>query len=209
MNSTQLTTFAVAMFAVTNPIGNLAVFVGLTAQRSEAERRRTAITCALAVLIIFVVITWAGDLILKAFGVTVSAFEGAGGIILLLLGLRMLNSNTSATSSAKSGPDETQGKQSIGVVPLAIPVVAGPGALATIIIQGSKFPGFATRIEMSLVGLGISLFILAVFMASSVISRWLGSTGIDIATRIMGIILAAVGVEMIGNAVKAILAGQT
>ena len=98
-------------------------------------------------------------------------------------------------------------RTSIGVVPLAIPIVAGPGALTTIIIQGSKFPGIADRIEMSLVGVGVSALILVAFLASAMISRVLGTAGINIATRIMGIILAAIGVDMIGHAVKGMLAG--
>ena len=205
MTAAQITTFAVGMLAVTNPIGNLAIFAGLTAERSEAERRTTAITCAVAVLVIFLVVTWVGDLILKAFGITVAAFEGAGGLIVLLLGLAMLHSRTSAMHHTAAEADEAQSKESIGVVPLAIPIVAGPGALTTIIIQGTKFPGIPARIEMSLVGLGISALILVAFLASSAISRWLGTAGINIVTRIMGIILAAIGVDMIGHAVRGLM----
>jgi multiple antibiotic resistance protein len=208
MTSAQLTTFAVAMLAVTNPIGNLAIFAGLTASRSEAERRATAVTCAVAVLILFLAVTWVGDLILKGFGITLPAFEGAGGLIVLLLGLSMLHSKTSPMHHTQAEADEAESKDSIGVVPMAIPIVAGPGALTTIIIQGSKFPDLASRVEMSLVGLGISVLILGAFLASSVISRWLGTAGINIVTRIMGIILAAIGVGMIGSAAKGMLAGH-
>ena len=206
MTSAQLTTFAVSMVAVTNPIGNLAIFAGLTAERAAAERRRTAITCAIAVLIIFLAVAWAGDLILKAFGITVWAFEGAGGLIVLLLGLAMLHSRTSAMHHTKEEAEEAQTKDDIGVVPMAIPIVAGPGALTTIIIQGSKFPSVADRIEMSIVGLGISALILVAFLSSGYISRVLGTAGINIVTRIMGIILAAIGFGMIGAAVKAAIA---
>jgi MarC family membrane protein len=205
MTTAEITTFAVGMLAVTNPIGNLAIFASLTAERSEAERRTTAITCAVAVLILFLVVTWAGDFILRAFGITLAAFEGAGGLIVLLLGLAMLHSRTSAMRHTPAEADAAASKDSIGVVPLAIPIVAGPGALTTIIIQGTKFPGIPSRIEMSLVGLGISVLILVAFLASSMISRWLGTAGINIVTRIMGIILAAIGVDMIGSAVRGLL----
>jgi multiple antibiotic resistance protein len=207
MTFAQLTTFAIAMIAVTNPIGNLAIFAGLTAGRPEAERRKTAITCALAVLIIFLVVAWGGNLFLKAFGITLWAFEGAGGLIVLLLGLAMLHSKTSAMHHTEAEADEAQTKDAIGVVPLAIPIVAGPGALTTIIIQGSKFPEVADRVEMSLVGVLISGLILVAFLSSAVVARWLGTAGINIATRIMGIVLAAIGVGMIGNAMKGVFAG--
>jgi len=206
MTAAQLTTFAVGMLAVTNPIGNLAIFAGMTAGRTEADRRATAITCAVAVLVIFLVVTWVGDLVLKAFGITVAAFEGAGGLIVLLLGLAMLHSKTSAMHQTAAEADEAEAKDSIGVVPLAIPIVAGPGALTTIIIQGTKFPGIEAKIGMSLVGLAISVLILTAFLASSIISRWLGTAGINIVTRIMGIILAAIGVDMIGSAARGLLA---
>jgi len=205
MTSAELTTFAVAMVAITNPIGNLAIFAGLTAERSAVERRKTAVTCAVSVLVIFLVVAWGGNLILKAFGITVWAFEGAGGLIVLLLGLAMLHSRTSAMHHTQEEADEAQKKDEIGVVPMAIPIVAGPGALTTIIIQGSKFPGVADRIEMSIVGLGISALILVVFLSSGFISRLLGTAGINIVTRIMGIILAAIGVGMIGASVKAVI----
>jgi len=206
MTNAQLTTFAIAMVAVTNPIGNLAIFAGLTSDRSDADRRKTAFTCAFAVLVIFLVMAWGGNLILKAFGITVWAFEGAGGLIVLLLGLAMLHSRTSEMHHTAAEADEAQTKDAIGVVPMAIPIVAGPGALTTIIIQGSKFPSIADRIEMSLVGAGISALILGAFLASGMISRWLGTAGINIVTRIMGIILAAIGVGMIGSAVKTMVA---
>lgn len=206
MTSAQLTTFAVSMIAVTNPIGNLAIFAGLTAEKSEGVRRRTAITCAISVLVIFLAVAWAGELILKAFGITIWAFEGAGGLIVLLLGLAMLHSRTSAMHHTKEEAEEAQKKDDIGVVPMAIPIVAGPGALTTIIIQGSKFPSIADRIEMSIVGLGVSALILMAFLSSGFISRVLGTAGINIVTRIMGIILAAIGVGMIGSAVKAVVA---
>jgi MarC family membrane protein len=205
MTTAEFTTFAVGMLAVTNPIGNLAIFASLTAERSESERRTTAITCAVAVLILFLAVTWAGDLILRAFGITLAAFEGAGGLIVLLLGLAMLHSRTSAMHHTAAEVDEAESKDSIGVVPMAIPIVAGPGALTTIIIQGTRFPDIPSRIEMSLVGLGISVLILVAFLASSMISRWLGTAGINIVTRIMGIILAAIGVDMIGSAARGLL----
>ena len=95
MSGSALATFVVFMVAVTNPIGNLAIFAGMTAGRSDAEKRKIAITAATAVLVIFLVVTWGGNLILKAFGITIWAFEGAGGLILLLLGLAMLHSKMS------------------------------------------------------------------------------------------------------------------
>ena len=205
MTFAELTTFAITMLAVTNPIGNLAIFAGLTAERTEAERRRAAMTCAFSVLVIIVVVSWAGNLILKAFGITIAAFEGAGGLIVLLLGLAMLHSRTSDMHHTAAEREEAASKESIGVVPLAIPIVAGPGALTTLIIQGSKFPGLTSRIEMSLVGLGISALILIAFLSSGFISRLLGTAGINIVTRIMGIILAAIGVGMIGSAARSML----
>lgn len=206
MTNAELAKFAISMIAITNPIGNLAIFASLTVDRTAADRRRTAITCAFAVLVIFLVMTWTGELLLKAFGITIWAFEAAGGLIVLLLGLAMLHSRTSAMHHTAAEASEAQNKDRIGVVPMAIPIVAGPGALTTIMIQGTKHQGLLDRVEMSLVGVGVSVLILAAFLASSRISRLLGTSGINIVTRIMGIVLAAIGMGMIGTAVKAVLA---
>ena len=206
MTSVELSKFAISMIAITNPIGNLAIFASLTADRSPSDRRRTAFTCAFAVLVIFLVMTWTGELLLKAFGITIWAFEGAGGLIVLLLGLAMLHSKTSEMHHTVAEANEAQSKERIGVVPLAIPIVAGPGALTTIMIQGSKHHHVLDRVEMSLVGVGVSLLILVAFLASSRISRLLGTAGINIITRIMGIVLAAIGMGMIGTAAKAVFA---
>ena len=204
MTSAELAKFAISMIAITNPIGNLAIFASLTVDRTAADRRRTAITCAFAVLVIFLVMTWTGELLLKAFGITIWAFEAAGGLIVLLLGLAMLHSRTSAMHHTAAEASEAQNKDRIGVVPMAIPIVAGPGALTTIMIQGTKHQGLLDRVEMSLVGVGVSVLILAAFLASSRISRLLGTSGINIVTRIMGIVLAAIGMGMIGTAAKAV-----
>ncbi|MCG8547190.1 MAG: NAAT family transporter [Alphaproteobacteria bacterium] len=208
MSGSALATFVVFMVAVTNPIGNLAIFAGMTAGRSDAEKRKIAITAATAVLVIFLVVTWGGNLILKAFGITIWAFEGAGGLILLLLGLTMLHSKTSGMQQTPEEAGDAKEKDSIGVVPLAIPIVGGPAALTTVIVHSTKFPTVVDRIETSAVVLGISILILIAFLSSTFVTRLLGTTGINIVTRIMGIILAAIGFGMIGNAVKAMLAGH-
>ena len=208
MSDAPLVTFAIAMIAMTNPIGNLAIFAGMTADRSEAEKRKIATTAAIAVLVIFLAVTWGGDLVLKAFGIEIWAFEGAGGLILLLLGLAMLHSKTSAMQQTPEEAGDAKEKDSIGVVPLAIPIVGGPAALTTIIVYSNRNPTITDRIETSLVVLGISILILIAFVSSTFVSRLLGTTGINIVTRIMGIILAAIGFGMIGTGVRTMLAGH-
>ena len=205
MTAAELVTYAISLLAIVNPVGNLALFTGMTSDRSKAERHKIAVTCFIAILIIFLVVTWSGSLILKAFGITLPAFQAAGGLIVLLLALSMLNAKTSQMHHNEAEAEEAQSKQSIGIVPLAIPIVGGPGAITTIIIQGTKYPSLTDRLEMSLVSFAIALVVLVAFLGADLVQRLLGTMGINIVTRIMGIILAAIGFGMLGAGVKTML----
>lgn len=205
MTAAELITYAVSLLAIVNPVGNLALFTGMTSDRSKAERHKIAATCFVAILVIFLIVTWSGPLILKAFGITLPAFQAAGGLIVLLLALSMLNAKTSQMHHNAAEAQEAQSKPSIGIVPLAIPIVGGPGAITTIIIQCNKYPSLTDRAEMSLVAFGAAAIVLVAFLGADLVQRLLGTMGINIVTRIMGIILAAIGFGMLGAGVKAML----
>jgi multiple antibiotic resistance protein len=100
MTEAALSSFVAALFSVMNPIGNVGIFAGLTEGRDEAQTKRTAWTCAVAVAIILLVVTWTGSLLLDFFGITVDALRAAGGVIVFLIGLNMLNNNKSHQQTA-------------------------------------------------------------------------------------------------------------
>ena len=207
MTSTQIIHFAIAMLTITNPVGNLAIYAGLTSDRTAAQRRHTALVAGLAIAIILVLVIWLGDFIMLAFGLTVGGFETAGGIIILLLGLSMLQSKTSAMHHTQAEHDEAVTKNSIAVVPMAIPIVAGPGAITTVIIQTQKFDDIADKAVITVICLGIAAILWIAFSVAGPVTRLLGVAGVNIVTRIMGMILSAIALQMLANGLKALLPG--
>lgn len=200
MTSSQFIHFLVALLAVTNPLGNLAIFLGLTSTNTPKEQKRIALKTSLSIVIILLITVWLGTGILTFFGIHLPAFELAGGLVIILLGLSMLrpHSQASQKTSAKD-------KESIAVVPLAIPIIAGPGAITAIIVATKNLPGILDRVYFSLGCVLVSLLIYLVLHFSSFISRLLGEEGIKIATRIMGLLLVAIAMEIIISGITTLL----
>jgi multiple antibiotic resistance protein len=121
MSKAEIITFTIAMLAITNPIGNLAIFASLTGDKSLEEKKHAAFIAGVAILIILIIVTWTGDLLLKAFGIDIASFETAGGLIIALMGLSMLHAKTSEIHHTKDEHEDAKTKQSIAVVPIAIP----------------------------------------------------------------------------------------
>ena len=207
MSEKDIMTFTVAMLAITNPIGNLAIFAGLTGSKSPAEKKKTALVAGAAIMIILLIVTWSGELILRGFGISIPSFETAGGLIIALIGLAMLHAKTSSIHHSPEEHEEAKTKDSVAVVPIAIPIVAGPGAITTIVVAAQKFGTTEDKIIISVVSIAISILLWACFYFSGPVSRLLGVTGINIVTRIMGIILAAIAFQMMTDGLKALLPG--
>ena len=189
--------YIVTMFAITNPIGNLAIFIGLAGDRSMLEQRKLALTTAIACLVIMIAVTWFGDLILKLFGISIASFQIAGGIIITLLGLTMMRSKQSEMQHTPEEQKAAESQESIAVVPLAMPIIAGPGAITTILVNGHSFATFGGKIIMTVCNLAVAIIIYVALYFSGRISDWLGVSGIKIATRIMGLILVAMAMSML------------
>ena len=207
MSEAEITTFAVAMLAITNPIGNLAIFAGLTGDKTTEEKKKTAFVAGLAILIILIIVTWSGELILQAFGIDIAAFETAGGLIIALIGLSMLHAKTSGIHHSPEEREEAKTKDSVAVVPIAIPIVAGPGAITTIVVQVQKSGTIEDKLIITVVSIAIAFLLWLCFYFSGPVSRLLGVTGINIVTRIMGIILAAIAFQMLANGLKTLYPG--
>jgi MarC family membrane protein len=207
MSKTELVTFAIAMLAITNPIGNLAIFASMTGSKSLAEKKKTAFVAGVAITIILLVVTWTGGLLLRAFGINIASFETAGGVIIALMGISMLHAKTSKIHHTKDEQEEAETKDSVAVVPIAIPIVAGPGAITTIIVFTHKYGTLEDKGLISIVCLGIALLLWICFYFSAPVSRALGVSGINIVTRIMGIILTAIAFGMITDGLKSLLPG--
>lgn len=156
LTEAALASFAAALFSMMNPLGNIGVFAGMTAGRPEAEIKRTAWVCAMAVAVTLLIVTWGGPALFKLFGVTVDSLRSAGGLIVLIIGLHMLF-NKSEHKQSNTELEETESQESIAVVPLAIPMVAGPGTMATVLVAAQQHQAVLSKLEISAVILAFSV----------------------------------------------------
>jgi multiple antibiotic resistance protein len=206
MAEAALTSLVAALFSLMNPIGNLGVFAGMTADRSEAEARQVAWTCAAAASVTLLIVTWTGSLLLQIFGITVDALRAAGGVIVLLIGLRMLTNDAGHKHSPEELAD-ARPRASVAVVPLAIPIVAGPGTMAAVLVAAQQQPTVLDKIEISLVILAIAALCGLLFSFAAPLARRLGEAGMGVITRVMGMILATIAMAMLADGLKGMLPG--
>ena len=175
------------------------MFLSMTFDVPESTRRQMARRSAWTCAIVLCVFAAAGSLIFKAFGITLPAFKIAGGIILLLIGLDMLQARQSATKSTAEEQQEGAEKADASIIPLGMPMLAGPGAISTVMV----LVGGAHSIWQHTVVYGVIL--LTSYVSYWVLSgadrvrRYLGNTGIRIMTRLMGLLLVALAVQFVAN----------
>ena len=194
--------FIITLFAIVNPIGAIPIYISLTDGYSPEDRRRIVHITPTAVVAILLVALLSGEFILRFFGISIGSFRVGGGILLLLMATSMLQAKTSRAAHTSDEAEETADRETIAVVPLAIPLLAGPGAISTVIVYAYRTKSMTGYLLSSA---GIALVGLCVFLsllAAPYIAKRLGKTGINIVTRIMGLILAAIAVEFITNGIK-------
>lgn len=201
-----LSTLIAGIFSMMNPVGNLGIFAGMTADRPKGEARRIAWTCAGAVAVTLLIVTWSGGLLLDFFGISIDSLRAAGGIVVLLIGLRMLFNNTDHTQTPQEA-EEAKDRVSIAVVPLAIPIVAGPGTMAVVLVAAKQHASLLSKGEISIVVLALSAFTGLLFSFAGPIADRLGESGIGVVTRVMGLILAAIAMGLLAEGLKGMLPG--
>lgn len=196
----------VGIFAIVNPIGNISFFLTLTEGYSKGERHKVVVkvvTVATAVLITFAV---AGTYIFEFFHITVPAFRIAGGLILLRISFSMLQGQKPKTKLTKMDEEDALSREAVGIVPLGIPMFAGPGAITTVMIYTSDASdmGGLFSLEMLFVYLAIILIALISYILLN-FGEWIfermGKMGAVAFSRIMGLILAAIAVQFIINGI--------
>lgn len=197
----------VGLLAILNPIGAIPVFISMTQGESTKQRQRTVNLVAIGVLIILLVSLFFGEWLLRFFGISIDSFRIGGGILVLLMAISMLQAKTSLIRQTEEEASESLEKESVAIVPLAMPLLAGPGAISAVILAAHKSNGV---IDYVMVSLGI--FVLsAVVWVTLKTAPWLAShssaTGLNIVTRIMGLILAAIAIEFIANGMKGLFPG--
>ena len=192
----------VALIVIIDPLGAIPIFISLTAAQKDAQRRRTAYVASLSVAIILIVSCFIGEWILKLFGISIASFRIGGGVLLLLMSIAMMNAKISSAKRTDSEEEEARGKENVAVVPLAIPLLAGPGAISLVIIYADKITGVVNTGFLVLSCIVAAALMWGALRLAVPVSKLLGQTGINIATRIMGLILAALSIEFIASGYK-------
>ncbi|MDH5543243.1 MAG: NAAT family transporter [Nitrospinota bacterium] len=196
---------AVSLFAIIDPIGSVAIFLSLTAQMTELQKKQTATITAITMGIVLIVSLLIGEKFLQLFGISIPAFKVGGGILIFLLAIAMLNAQIPGikrTKEEQQEAEEAEDVRTIGVVPMAIPLLAGPGAISNVIINSYKITSMTGYLVYILTIILIALFTWLTYRWGVSISSHLGRTGINIVTRLMGLLLAAISVEIIANGLK-------
>lgn len=186
----------VSIFFVVDPLAAIPAFLTMTADDSPSVRRATALRASIASSIILVLFAVAGGLIFKVFGVTLPAFRIAGGVILGVSALEMLRAERPSRET-KEEIREGVDKVDISITPLAIPLLAGPGAISTVMVLTHKTDSWVSDVPVftAIALTGVATYVLLLFSDS--LQRVLGRTGILVVSRIMGLVLAAIAVQFI------------
>lgn len=198
---------ATALFVITDPIATIPTFITLTAGQTEAERKRTAGITAITVAIVLVLSVFVGEPLLRIFGISIASFRVGGGIVILLMAISMLNARLSRTLSTPEEVQEGAEKEDPAVVPLGVPLLAGPGAISTIVIYAHQAQDVFDTIFLVVAGLFIGLAVWISLRMADPIRKLLGKTGINIISRLLGLVLAAVAIEFIAGGLVQLLPG--
>ena len=192
----------VGLLAILNPFGAIPLFISMTADENDIQRRKTINLVALGVTIILLVALFFGEPLLRFFGITIDSFRVGGGILVLLMAIAMLHAKTSLIRQTDEEAHESIDKESVAIAPLAMPLLAGPGAISTVILAAHKSTSVVHYMIIALGIVVLSGVVWGVLRLSPWIAARIGATGINIFTRIMGLILTAIAVEFIATGIK-------
>lgn len=199
---TEYSRFFIALFVILDPFAAVPIFLALTKTYSRKERGQVANIAAATVLLVLVVASLTGESLLHGMGTSLASFRVGGGIVLLLMALAMLSGQTGAVRTTPEEEAEAEDRSAIAVVPLALPLMAGPGSISTVIIQMQRstmeYHGLLVIFSIMLV----CLLLWFVLRMATTIGRVLGHIGLNIINRLFGLVLAAIAVEIMANGLK-------
>ncbi len=196
----------IALLAIVNPIGVVPFFIHFTQNFSRAQRLRTMRVSAFSAFVVISVSALAGLKIIGFFGISIASFQVGGGLLLLISSLQMLNAQPAETqpTDLSEGDAKLDTGASIAVVPLTIPLLTGPATISTMVIYAERTRHWWELAVLVGYGVVVGLVVYLAFLSSGRIARLLGQTGINIMTRLMGLILAALAVEIMADGLSAL-----
>ncbi len=192
------------LFVVIDPIGLTPIFITLAGNRSSAEQARIARQAVLVAGAIVVAFTLGGTLLLSYLGITIEAFQVAAGVLLLKIAVDMVFAQRERETEEEK--KEAQSREDISVFPLAIPLIAGPGTLASILILVNEANAYSFGLVIILaIAATVLLIAYSLLLLSRHLARFLGQTGINVVTRVLGVLLSALAVQYITSGLATIL----
>jgi len=193
--------YLVTLTAVLDPFLAIPIFIGVTATRDDASRRRLIQVVTLTVFLVLAGAAIFGEKLLLALGASLPAFQVGGGLVLLLMALAMLNAKVGEMRQTRAEAQELESGEVSGVVPLAVPLLAGPGAISTTVIAAQRGGLAHTMALIVCIGL-VSALVFVMLRVAHLVGARMGMTGLNIATRILGLILAAIAIETMADGLK-------
>lgn len=196
-----------ALFSVINPLGTVPVFVGLTSDESPKERGRTSLLTAINVIVILIISFFAGNYLLDFFGISLNALRIAGGLIIVTSGFALLTGNFSKHKGMKNKrvKKDLDNRENFSLTPLAIPMLAGPGSISLLITFNQEYVYTREILLVVLAVLAVGIATYFILKSAHFITKFLGASGINSISRIVGFIVISIGIEYITTAVVAIV----
>ena len=186
-----------SLFSIVDPFAALPIFLALTGGQDRATQNRTARRATLTCFLVLSTFGVAGTFIFSFFGITIPAFKIAGGILLFGVGLEMMRGKQSDTRATHEEKVEAEAKEDIAIIPMGLPLLSGPGAIATVMVLVGKATTWSQRLGVYSAIVAVSLLTLIVLHSAAMVARVLGRTGINLIGRIMGLILAATAIQFV------------
>ncbi len=199
---TEYSRFFTALLVILNPFMAIPIYLNLTKNYSAAERRRVVRITAFSVMMVLSVMALSGETLLGWLGTSMGSFRVGGGIVLFIMALAMLQAQSDPVRTTPSEEKSAASRASIAVVPLAIPLLAGPGAMSTVIIAMNRTTGLYHTPMILLLIVCVSMVLWTVLRHAAPIGSMLGDIGLNILNRLFGLVLAAIAVEVISNGLK-------
>ena len=199
--------YLVGIFAILNPLGAIPIYLSMMTDRRPENMHRTALKASVAVAVILSLAVWTGDTMLSFFGIGIPSFRIAGGLLVLIIAISMFGAKISPARHTDEEQAEGEAKNDIAVVPLAIPLLAGPGSISLTIVDAHQVANLSDKIAFSLGIVGVSVIVWLILRLAEPIGIRLGTGGLNIATRVMGLILAAMAVQFMADGMLELFPG--
>lgn len=196
-----------AILVIVDPFGAIPIFISITSDETPKQRANTARIASFTLAVVLIGAALAGEPLLKLLGIRLASFQVGGGILILLLSLSMINAKVSPTKQTPEEEVEAVAKENVAVVPLAVPLLAGPAAISTVIVFAHRSDDWSAKGFVIFSVILVALLTWVLLRLSIPLSHKLGRTGINTFTRAMGMVLSAIAIEFIATGLLQLFPG--